>query len=502
MTNLNLMNDAWIMVRREGGPDVIRPDQIVEDDVLHSDWPRPDLNLACLELLVGLVYMAAPPTDARDWRDGFDNWPRPETLRQCFRCYADAFNLLGDGPRFLQDFDADINGKDVAVDMLFIDSAGENTIKKNKDLMVRRERYRSLPPNLAAMALYTLQDFAHEDGSGHRTSMRGGGPMVTLVKPPESGLWPLIWANVPRGRPLEPTEMAGKLPWMRPTRTSEGNNETFPEGDDTGSPPVETFFGQPRRLRLKEERGNITGVTQKNYGTKYSGWSHPLTPYYRKKKDAKWSPKHPKQGFFSYTNWQGVLLRDGGNDKTTRLPATLERFHREREGDDCRLIVAGWAMRQAKALEFKWSECPVFRLEEEQQDLAIDLIEKAGKIASLLGKSIRNATKSSEKSSRKVKGDQVKAENAAEAFYIQTQPCLEHMLGQISNGRIEDTEKSWFSVIRREALCLFDEAVLPELAERSAQQQKNAAKARADMIKDMKKSLAGTRRRESEGAAS
>ena len=495
MTNLNLMNDSWIMVRRESGPDVIRPDQIVEQDVLHPDWPRPDLNLACLELLVGLVYMAAPPTDARDWRDGFDNWPKPETLRQCFRRYADAFNLLGDGPRFLQDFDVDMNGEDVPVDRLFIDCAGKSTIEKNKDLMVRRERYRSLTPGLAAMALYTLQDFAPSVGSGHRTSMRGGGPMVTLVKPPENGLWPLIWANVPSGRPLDPAAMAEELPWMRSTRTSEKGEETLPPGDGTGPPPVETFFGQPSRLRLKEECGNIIEYERKKSGTNYSQWSHPLTPYYakqnRENEGIEWFPVHPKPGHFSYTNWKGILLRDTGDNKNARLPDTLERFQREREGVECRLIIAGWAMSNAKAQEFQYSECPVFRLGEEQQDIAFDLIEKAGKIVSELKKYISNA-----------KGDQTKVENAEEAFYIRTQPCLERLLGDISNSRVEDVETSWFDVIGKEALCLFDEAVLPGLAERSAQQQENATRDRAKLMGSMKRLLASTRQRESDGAES
>ena len=103
---------------------------------------------------------------------------------------APAFDLLGDGPRFLQDLEP-LGGKGNPPGMLFIDSAGDSTAKKNADLMVRRGRYEALPLPLAAMALYTLQAFAPSGGAGNRTSMRGGGPMVTLVKPQSEGLWPL-----------------------------------------------------------------------------------------------------------------------------------------------------------------------------------------------------------------------------------------------------------------------------------------------------------------------
>ena len=91
--------------------------------------------------------------------------------------------------------------------MLFIDSAGGSTAKKNADLMVKRGRYGNLPLPLAAMALYTLQSFAPSGGAGNRTSMRGGGPMVTLMQPLDGNahpLWRLIWSNVPEpeGKPL------------------------------------------------------------------------------------------------------------------------------------------------------------------------------------------------------------------------------------------------------------------------------------------------------------
>jgi len=57
---LNLITDAWIPVRTSDGPRVIRPDQIAEPGVQFPNWPRADLNLACLEFLIGLVFLASP----------------------------------------------------------------------------------------------------------------------------------------------------------------------------------------------------------------------------------------------------------------------------------------------------------------------------------------------------------------------------------------------------------------------------------------------------------
>ena len=66
-------------------------------------WPRADLNIACLELLIGLVYLADPPADVEDWDRR--SAPDPARLREKLAAFAPAFNLLGEGPLFLQDLE-------------------------------------------------------------------------------------------------------------------------------------------------------------------------------------------------------------------------------------------------------------------------------------------------------------------------------------------------------------------------------------------------------------
>lgn len=65
---LNLIDDPWIPVLcADGSRRIIAPWQMAEPDVVRPDWPRPDLNIACLELLIGLVFLADPPVDSEDW---------------------------------------------------------------------------------------------------------------------------------------------------------------------------------------------------------------------------------------------------------------------------------------------------------------------------------------------------------------------------------------------------------------------------------------------------
>ena len=466
---LNLISDPWIPVRRRSGPDIIRPDQIAEPDVLFPDWPRPDLNLACLELLIGLVYIAAPPESGADWTG---RAPDPVALRAALAPLAPAFNLLGDGPRFMQDYEA-IAGSDNPPDMLFIDSAGGSTAKKNADLMVRRGRYGALPLNLAAMALYTLQAFAPSGGAGNRTSMRGGGPMVTLVRPAAPGLWPLIWANVPEGAPLPPDEL-DELPWMRPCEISDAKGKvTVPPGDGTGPPHPEVFFGQPRRLRLKAAGDEVTGVIQAPWGTNYEGWRHPLSPYYRTATGL--LPKHPKPGPFGYRNWRGIVLQTEGAERAT----CLKRFRAQFPDTPCRLLVGGWAMANMSPLDFLWSEAPVFRLDPDGEVLAGRLVEAAEQAGYALAAAVRAA---------KGEGDigTGAGQRVREAFFVQTQAPFEAQVRRIGSVQAAEVAQAWLAETRRVAMALFDTEVMPGMADLGETRRQAAVAARRNLLSTFK----------------
>ncbi|MCA0906954.1 type I-E CRISPR-associated protein Cse1/CasA [Ruegeria marisrubri] len=459
---MNLIADAWIPVRRTGGRDVIRPDQIAEPDVLFPDWPRADLNLACLELLIGLVYLACPAQDADDWAA---RRPDPQGLRDALAPLAPAFNLLGEGPRFLQDFDP-IDGSLNPPDMLFIDSAGDSTAKKNADLMVKRARYPRLDPALAAMALYTLQAFAPSGGAGNRTSMRGGGPMVTLVRPEAPGLWPLIWANVPDGVPLGADEL-DELPWMRPTETSENEQLTVPPDGDIPHPEV--FFGQPRRLRLEHSEGKIQKVVQKKHGTMYHGWLHPLSPYYHDKNEKRC--KHPKPGAFGYRNWRGIVLLNDGADRAQ----CLETFLNRTDSAPCRLLVGGWAMSNMSPLDFIWSEAPVFPLDPQGEDLAGRLVEAAEQAGYALASAVRQGRGEDDLTTGA-------GARAREVFFAATQASFEARLRDVVNGQGDRVPEDWLKDLRGAALRIFDAEVMPGLADLSETRRQAAVAARKSLL--------------------
>jgi CRISPR system Cascade subunit CasA len=330
--------------------------------------------------------------------------------------------------------------------MLFIDSAGGQTARNNADLMVRRGRYPALDPALAAMALFTFQAHAPSGGAGNRTSMRGGGPLVTLVDPGR-GLWPLIWANVPDGRPGAMQD----LPWMRKTRSSEkGRPEVFPpEGRVFG---IEAFFGMPRRLRLVEEGGAITGVIQRPYGTNYAGWMHPLTPYYRQKPGSEWLPVHPRAGLFGYRHWLGILAGDGGELRQRAACLTTGRRH----GAGASVLVAGWAMDNMKPRDFTLSVGPLVELPEAAGLALAGLVAAADKAGLALRAALEPVLAG---------GEAREAER--EAFFQQTEAAFRARFEALKSGAPpEAVAQGWLGDLRAQALRQFEALALPGLDQR------------------------------------
>lgn len=443
---LNLISDPWIpVITRSGEKLCIAPWQIADADILRPDWPRADLNIACLELLIGLIYMADPPADLPEWRNR--QAADSGRLRAKLELYIPAFNLIGPGPAFLQDRDP-LSGDANNIDMLFIDSAGGNTAKNNADILVHRGRYARLDPALAAMALYAFQAHAPSGGAGNRTSMRGGGPLVTLIDPGEgASLWDLVWANVPYGVPSDLED----LPWMRATKVSDAKgSESFPPDGRVFS--VEAFFGMPRRLRLVSDDQGVTGVIQRPYGTNYALWKHPLSPYYRMKAAEEWLPVHPKPGHFGYRNWLGILARARDSEMSERAQV-LRQWHDRGRGREqaATVIVAGWAMSNMKPLDFIYARQPFI-----SEDLSLELVGLI-EAASDAALALRGALTS-------VLAEGEARELERERFYLETEPGLLSCMGRLRAGEDpQQVSESWRMMLRDQVTGQFNGHALPGL---------------------------------------
>jgi CRISPR system Cascade subunit CasA len=405
----NLIDEQWIPVlRRDGRSDKIAPHEVTkgfaENPVVSLDAPRADFNGALIQFLIGLVQTVAAPKREKEWRKKLEEPPSPDQLKGAFASVRKAFELGGDGPRFMQDF-SELEVEYGGIDGLLIDMPGESTQKHNKDHFVKRNSVEGMCPSCCATALFTMQTNAPAGGAGFRTSLRGGGPLSTIIAGDEGhlALWQLVWLNVLEhnsfqnlcGNPTEKT--SNKFPWLAPTRTSEQKSgvESTPES----SHPAVLFWGMPRRIRLnlKDVRSGvcdtcgaksttlITQYKEKNYGMNFAGaWLHPLSPY-GTTADGLVLPIHAQPGGITYRHWLGLAQQNRDEGK---MPArVVHEFVNQRckPGWQFRLRAFGYDMDNMKARCWYESTMPLLYIEpailNEFEGCTAGMVRAAGEIA-------------------------------------------------------------------------------------------------------------------------
>ncbi len=457
-------------------------------------WSRGDLNIASYELAIGLLALIHRPAEPEEWRAIWAGCGDADVQARIAEL-APAFSLFGDGegngPRFCQDFEP-LAGEPNAVEALFIDTPGANGQKKNTDLMTHRGRFPALGLRTAAMALYALQQFAPPGGAGIRTGMRGGGPMTTLVllraqDETDAPLFRTLIANLPlvcADEWLEDEALDRALPWLTPTRTSEGKDAPTISAADPAVHRLQAFFGMPRRIRLVaggegrcpvsgEIEPLVSGFVQRPSGMNYGVWRHPLTPYRQSKDDAPYSVK-PKPGRFGYRDWVGITVgRAEVADKA--FPAEAVKAveargaaHRQYRPS---LLAAGWAMNNMEAERFLEVLQPVHLVSddparaEELRQTAQRHADAADAVARLLRGALNDALFDGQAKST----DSGVFTEATEALYEQTENRFHAGLERIAHADAESAPEAarlWLVVLRRSAIALYDEHVTKLLGER------------------------------------
>ncbi len=405
-----LLDEPWIPVRRrDGSREWIAPSQVTEDlarnPIIGLASSRPDFDGALIQFLIGLLQTTRTPRNPRDWRHGFDEPPSPVKLAESFSGVREAFELLGDGPRFFQDLTlSDDEGSVEPIGRLLIDEPGSATLRQGKDHFVKRGRLEALCPACAGTALLTLQLNAPSGGQGHRTGLRGGGPLTTILFQPDS-LWKSLWLNVleiGKNRPIpggrSGSDWAEIFPWLAPTRTSERGTgvETTPED----AHPLQVYWSMPRRLRLipdaashaepcglcrQESEVLVRRYRTKNLGINYTGpWLHPLTPHTL---DAAGTPmpRHGSRAGLAYRDWLGLVWADA-DKKRTRVPALVIQEHlrdaTRSKRSELLLWAFGYDMDNMKARSWNDGKMPFYAAEDsdragEYEAFGTDLIRGA-----------------------------------------------------------------------------------------------------------------------------
>lgn len=487
---MNLLEETWIPIRRKNGAqDWIAPWQISEPDIVALDARRPDFNGALVQFLIGLVQTTTPMNSHAEWQQWYDEPPSAETLKRWFAPVENAFVLDSDGARFMQDFSLRTAGEKDSefndISALLIEAPGDSTLKENKDHFIKRGFASGLCPHCAATALFTLQTNAPSGGNGHFTSLRGGGPLTTLiVATPARSLWHTVWLNVRERASFmgsygdaNKTAPQFTFPWLADMQTIQAaGGKTAP----IQVHPAHVFWGMPRRIRLDQDntvsgrcdtcgRESVKLLTRyitKPKGFDYKGaWKHPLSPYYENKPE-EWLPMHPQPGGLGYKLWLGWVLGVQG-DKKKIQPASQVSYvlNSRRLKGQFRLWVFGYDMDNMKARCWYESTFPLYGLAERNvdgrklvQSEVAKWIDAADHAAFLLRSAVRSAWFSE---GAEAKGDWGFVDAA---FWSRTETAFYTLLSDlIGQARDEDDDSSltpwrerWCNELIDAATKLFD----------------------------------------------
>ncbi|MBF0172193.1 MAG: type I-E CRISPR-associated protein Cse1/CasA [Magnetococcales bacterium] len=480
---MNLLDDPWIPVRRaDGSKTRIRPAEVVEQDnrVVAVSTQRPDFDGALVQFLIGLLQTVAAPADEDAWYEWLEHPPSVAQLESLFAPVRHAFQLDGDGPRFMQDFDPDLGGNPVekSIDTMLIDAPAEKALKDGTDLFQKRERIQGLCPSCAATALLTLMINAPSGGQGHRTSLRGGGPLTTLVVPDDPGgsLWSLLWWNILEQPDFLPPSAMGMgtevdwFPWLSVTRTSEQGQVITA----ANAHPAVAFWATPRRIRL--EIGTRTGACDlcgsttphllrrywtRPYGMNCTDWLHPLSPYYANK--GTWLPVHPQPGGLGYRHWLSLTI--GKADASRPANVVTSAYERKQHKEELRLWSFGYDMDNMKARCWYEARMPLMALSNfDQRQLLSSLAEKLVEAATVAKDTLVSSLKKAWSSDKQKHGGDMTF--ITSSFWSRTEQSFYDLIHQFATALQKQPEfpnqvdleirERWLEVIAREAMNLFD----------------------------------------------
>ena len=516
---MNLITTGWLQgVSSKGDCAAISPMDITGNWIDIAE-PRPDFRGAIYQFLIGLLQLSMAPEDEDEWRDLYQDPPSRDDLAEALSTYQYAFELEVDGPAFMQDLlllnTGGLKLNKNSVRSLLIDAGSRSNLHFNK----HQEDF-ALCESCFAKALFTLQINSPAGGSGTRTSLRGGGPLTTLVVPvdgnPEmpSTLWQKLWLNVLPKEALNDSysdikKIGDVLPWMVATRTSDGSDgvETTPESVH----PLQAYWSMPRRIRIDtssiDGHGNCSicaakGVrTIRHYltrhgGTNYTGnWLHPLTPYSLDPEGQK-PPISSKgrQAGKGHRDWLGLVLGNADHqpDAARVVRYFTENRSRKERRKGCRLWCFGYEMSNMDALCWHDSTLPIHEVDISRRATFIGRVKNVLDSADAMSNELHDQVKSAW--FKKSRGPEPAV---FDSFWEETEPLFYKALNGLSDlygsvsvqggakdeaaeaGKLADVYKAWLNGTRRVTLQLFDYWVLSAPIEE--QDMRRVIEARANL---------------------
>lgn len=463
----DLLTERWLTGRRRSGAiERLSPAEVTsrpEDPFVDLVAPRPDLRAGGYTFLIGLLQTVLEPDTERTWAKRAKSPPTSEELARTFASAAGKFDLRHPQTPFLQEpaIDDELNEPQ---GLLFASPTGQ-TLEQNRDLFTKRRGPARFCRACSALALYTLQAFAQSGGRGHRTSIRGGGPLSAAIM--GSTLWETLWFNVLPQETWLPgharTLDATSFPWLNVPRLPALPVVTL----NQSSAPIH-YWAMPRRVKLgwhdavgscdlcgENDQALLIGYATRANGFDYHGsWDHPLSPTYEHENERLCVKGREDPAGYRY--WRGLILNDATEGRrpapvvrhliTERAPR-LERFH------GWRVWVSGLAT--DKATVKGWYESTIPRLDipavdrREAFEKAIERLIASAEIAqTYLAVAVKKAVKPAKPPRR-----------TAAHFWSMTEPHFHDFASRVATEDVPDLAERWHRVLFDAAMGCFESAV-------------------------------------------
>nr|WP_318383810.1 type I-E CRISPR-associated protein Cse1/CasA [uncultured Enterobacter sp.] len=502
---MDLVTEPWLpVISRSGEKRKIALDELFDNSIHDVDYPRADFQGAAWQMLIGLLQSTVAPEDEEDWDEIWGDGISNADWQKALASVAHALQFGAQKPAFLQSFEP-LETENSGISGLLIDSPGGNTLKLNKDHFVKRHAGQKICPHCAVMALFTVQTNSPAGGAGYRVSLRGGGPLTTLIVPLKEAdypLWKKLWLNVlPAERRPTPSEHPVIFPWLAPTKTSEkaGNIVT-----EINSHWLQAYWGMPRRIELDFEHTQagecdlcgehhdalLLEMRNKNYGVQYDGWRHPLSPYYQALKD-KGSPAialKGQPGGLSYKDWLGLTL--ACEDKFNRMmparvvAAAAGMRHRPEVGLWC----FAWDMDNAKARCWYQHRLPLLNVPRSERFISVmaHIMPLTSDALTLLKKSLKAAWFSAPGEAK------VDFSMLNIAYWQETESAFRHVLdcvirdADLAESHTRQAVRQWVQDLLHHLMNFFDRDVLTDPDCDDAALLRQVA-ARRGLVKDFEK---------------
>lgn len=367
---MNLLEDAWIPVRADGGTGAFRlltyRELLCEPGNWQVSLPRDDLELACVQLLVCMTQVMFLPEDVRALRARMDTPLSPEDFAAGVAPCRDWFDLDHPTQPFMQS--REVNGKLTTVQKLLPGLPEQTSTAPSAHCFFNEvTEVRQIGGTVTAIALFNLASNSPSFGGGFKGSLRGGAPITTLVS--GKNLRDTVWRNVltqPRiaERQIKTPGFDQDQPtWVKPLKekdTIHWNEISLVRG----------LFWQPVRVELVKSKvivpcdvlgGEAVPVYIGFHCEKFSftvedRWPHPHGAMMMSLKKGV-----PEQKFASFTTtapaWtllSEFVVPRGINDSNARegsVPAGPVAQSNELGDGELHLLIGGYRAKKASVLE-------------------------------------------------------------------------------------------------------------------------------------------------------